>query len=101
MCIARGLTNFEFPRWPSEFAAHQCRPIGPGWQIGRHSLAGISEAIVESDFFCQIWQSTIKYDIIKARIERSHFLSFKIQVTHSGTLINCLQVNGYFIIINL
>ena len=31
------------------------------------------KAIVESDFFFQIWESTIKCDIISARTKRSHF----------------------------
>ena len=43
MYWARGTKKFEFPRWPSEIPANQCQPIGPGGQIGRDCLAGISE----------------------------------------------------------
>ena len=35
--------NFEFPQWPSQLAAIQCRPIYPGGPLGWHWLAGKSE----------------------------------------------------------
>ena len=43
-CLESGGKKIEFPRWPLEFPANQCRPIGPPGQMGRHWLASSSES---------------------------------------------------------
>ena len=41
----------DFYRWPSELPANQCRPSGPGGQIGRHRLAGNSKSHRQKSIF--------------------------------------------------